>query len=78
MSSQIITCPNCGRIIFRYDKKATNAFEVQCRKCEQMTCILTKDGTVQSVKPIKRYKLKAAAAKDSIKKGGRTECGYGH
>ena len=46
MSSQIITCPNCGRIIFHYDKKATNAFEVQCRKCEQMTCILTQDGIV--------------------------------
>jgi hypothetical protein len=76
MSSQIITCPNCGRIIFHYDKKATNAFEVQCRKCEQMTCILTQDGIVQSVKPIKRYKPKVAAAKDSIKKGGRTECGY--
>lgn len=76
MSSQIITCPNCGRIIFHYDKKATNAFEVQCRKCEQMTCILTQDGIVQSVKPIKRYKSKVAAAKDSIEKGGRTECGY--
>jgi hypothetical protein len=41
-----------------------------------MTCILTQDGIVQSVKPIKRYKPKVAAAKDSIKKGGRTECGY--
>lgn len=40
-----------------------------------MTCILTQDGIVQSVKPIKRYKPKVAAAKDSIKKGGRTGCG---
>ena len=60
MSSQIITCPNCGRIIFRYDKKATNAFEVQC---EQMTCILTKDGTVQSVKPIKKIQAKSSSGK---------------
>nr|DAE31309.1 MAG TPA: DNA-directed RNA polymerase [virus sp. ctHG14] len=63
MSSQIITCPNCGRIIFRYDKKATNAFEVQCRKCEQMTCILTQDGIVQSVKPIKKIQAKSSSGK---------------
>ena len=35
VSDSAITCPNCGRIIFHYDKKATNAFEVQCRKCER-------------------------------------------
>lgn len=63
MSSQIITCPNCGRIIFHYDKKATNTFEVQCRKCEQMTCILTQDGIVQSVKPIKKIQAKSSSGK---------------
>lgn len=63
MSSQIITCPNCGRIIFHYDKKATNAFEVQCRKYKEMTCILTKDGIVQSVKPIKKIQAKSSSGK---------------
>lgn len=63
MNSQIITCPNCGRIIFHYDKKATNAFEVQCRKCEQMTRISTQDGIVQSVKPIKKIQVKSSSGK---------------
>ena len=63
MSSQIITCPNCGRIIFHYDKKATNAFEVQCRKCERMIRILTQDGVVQSVKPIKKIQAKSSSGK---------------
>lgn len=63
MSSQIITCPNCGRIIFHYDKKATNTFEVQCRKCERMTRITTQDGIVQSIKPIKKIQAKSSSGK---------------
>lgn len=63
MNSQIITCPNCGRIIFHYDKKATNTFEVQCRKCGQMTRITTQDGIVQSIKPIKKIQAKSSSGK---------------
>ena len=63
MSNIVITCPKCGRIIFHYDQKATNAFEVKCRNCGQMSCIKTDNGTVQSVKPIKKAERESSCGK---------------
>lgn len=60
MDSQVITCPNCGRVIFHYDRKATNTFEVKCRHCDQMVCINTFEGIVKSVKPIKKIQIKSS------------------
>lgn len=60
MDSQVITCPNCGRVIFRYDRKATNTFEVQCRHCDGMVAINAEGGIVRSVKPIKKIQVKSS------------------
>lgn len=60
MDSQVITCPNCGWVIFHYDGKATNTFEVKCRHCDSMAAINTEGGIVRSVKPIKKIQAKSS------------------
>lgn len=49
-----ILCPRCGRIVMRYDGKATVAMSCKCRKCNKLVVYDPEQNTTAIKKTPKR------------------------